>query len=82
MSKDCVAVSCEPGSADGRDLTEARHREAAAKLADTWSRLGFKPFADGVHIPDCHLQRPHDLLAERQRESKEPCRAWRDHHRS
>ncbi|MEV7558936.1 hypothetical protein [Streptomyces sp. NPDC089795] len=54
--------------AEGRDLTEAQHGEAAAKLADTWARIGFEPFADGVHILDCHLQRPHDLLMERQRE--------------
>ncbi|MGW4690676.1 hypothetical protein ACWEPM_38170 [Streptomyces sp. NPDC004244] len=82
LSKDCVAVACEPGSADGRDLTGDQHREVAAKLADTWSRIGFKPFADGVHILDCHLQRPHDLLAERQREFTELCRTWRGHHRS
>lgn len=82
LSSDCVAVACEPGSADGRDLTGAQHREAAAKLAGTWSRIGFEPFADGVHILDCHLQRPHDLLVERQREFKELCRAWSDHHRS
>ncbi|WP_235438968.1 hypothetical protein [Streptomyces yangpuensis] len=79
LSKDCAAVACEPGSADGRDLTEAQHGEAAAKLADTWSRIGFEPLADGVHILDCRLRRPHDLLAERQREFQELCGAWRNH---
>ncbi|MGW4823221.1 hypothetical protein ACWEP4_30680 [Streptomyces sp. NPDC004227] len=81
LSQDCVAVACEPGSADGRELTEAQHREAAAKLAGTWSRIGFEPFADGVHILDCHLQQPHDLLAERKREFSDLCRAWRARHR-
>lgn len=81
LSADCVAVACEPGSADGRDLSEAQHREAAARLADTWTRIGFESFADGVYILDCHLQRPQDLLAERQSEFKELCRVWRDHHR-
>ncbi|MEU6894900.1 hypothetical protein ABZ934_24485 [Streptomyces sp. NPDC046557] len=82
LSQNCVAVACEPGSADGRDLTEVQHREAAAKLAGTWSRIGFEPFADGVHVLDHHLQRPHDLLAARQRDFSALCRAWRAHHRS
>lgn len=81
LAQDCVAVACEPGSADGRDLTEAGHRKAAAKLARTWSRIGFEPFDDGVHILDCHLQRPHDLLAERRREYSDLCRTWRAHRR-
>ncbi|MFI6283024.1 hypothetical protein [Streptomyces sp. NPDC050988] len=81
LSQECVAVACEPGSADGRQLTETQHREAAAKLAGTWSRIGFEPFADGVHILDCHLQRPHDLMAERRSEFSELCRAWRARHR-
>lgn len=32
LSQNCVAVACEPGSADGREMTEEQHREAAAKL--------------------------------------------------
>lgn len=76
LSQDCVAVACEPGSADGRDLTEEQHREAAAKLAGVWGRIGFEPFQGGVHILDCHLQRPLDLLAERQQEFTALCEAW------
>ncbi|KUN57222.1 hypothetical protein AQJ46_48355 [Streptomyces canus] len=79
LSQDCVAVACEPGSADGRELTEEQHREAAAKLSRVWERIGFEPFQDGVHILDCHLQRPQDLLAERQEEFTALCRAWREH---
>ncbi len=81
LSQDCVAVACEPGSADGRELTDAQHREAAAKLSRVWERIGFEPFQAGVHILDCHLQRPQDLLAERQEEFNALCRAWREHHR-
>lgn len=33
LSSDCTAVLCEPGSADGRKMTEEQHRDAAAKLA-------------------------------------------------
>ncbi|MCX4530045.1 hypothetical protein OHA79_44185 [Streptomyces sp. NBC_00841] len=81
LSQDCVAVACEPGSADGRELTKEQRSQAAAKLAGVWARIGFEPFADGVHILDCHLQRPHDLLAERQQEFSALCRTWRAHHR-
>lgn len=81
LSKDCVAVACEPGSADGREMTADEHREAAAKLGRTWARIGFEPFQDGVHILDCHLQRPQDLLAERQKEFTALCRAWQAGHR-
>ncbi|WP_257137151.1 hypothetical protein [Streptomyces sp. b62] len=81
LPQDCVAVACEPGSADDRDLTKAQHCEAAAKLAGVWARIGFEPFADGVHILDCHMQRPHDLLAERQQEFTALCRTWHTHHR-
>ncbi|MFJ9019323.1 hypothetical protein ACIRPU_04945 [Streptomyces sp. NPDC102259] len=48
LSQDCVAVACEPGSADGRELTEGRHREAAAKLSRVWERIGFEPFQEGA----------------------------------
>ncbi|MFF7888706.1 hypothetical protein ACH40F_47965 [Streptomyces sp. NPDC020794] len=72
---------CEPGSADGRELTEDQHREAAVKLGRVWEQLGFEPFQDGVHILDCHLQRPQDLLTERQEEFSALCRAWQAHHR-
>ena len=81
LSPDCAAVACEPGCADGRELTEDQHREAAAKLGRVWERIGFEPFQDGVHILDCHLQRPLDLLAERQEEFSALCRAWQAHHR-
>lgn len=81
LSQGCAAVACEPGSADDRDLTEAQHQEAAAKLASVWSRIGFEDFADGVHILDCHLQRPDDLLAERQREFSALCQTWRAQYR-
>ncbi|MFJ9821149.1 hypothetical protein ACIRU3_39025 [Streptomyces sp. NPDC101151] len=82
LSQGCTAVVCEPGSADGRELTEEQHREAAARLGRLWSAIGFEPFQDGVHILDCHLQRPQDLLAERQEEFTALCRSWREHHRS
>jgi hypothetical protein len=70
-------VACEPGSADSRELTEEQHREAAAKLGRVWERIGFEPFQNGVHILDCHLQRPQ----ERQQEFNALCHAWREHHR-
>ncbi|MEU6277082.1 hypothetical protein ABZ871_32460 [Streptomyces populi] len=81
LSQDCVAVACEPGSADGREMTEDQHREAVGKLGRVWERIGFEPFRNGVHILDCHLQHPQGLLAERQEEFGALCRAWRDHHR-
>ena len=81
LSQNCVAVACEPGSADGRELTDEKHREAAAKLGRVWARIGFESFADGVHILDCHLQRTEDILAERQEEFDALCRAWRESHR-
>ncbi|MFB9539709.1 MULTISPECIES: hypothetical protein [Streptomyces] len=62
-------------------MTEDQHREAAAKLGRVWERIGFEPFQEGVHILDCHLQRPQDLLDERQEEFNALCRAWREHHR-
>ncbi|MFJ9150232.1 hypothetical protein ACIRP7_19550 [Streptomyces sp. NPDC102270] len=66
------------GKGDGRELTEEQHREAAAKLSRLWERIGFETFQDGYL--DCHLQRPQDLLAERQEEFNALCRAWREHH--
>ncbi|MER7001219.1 hypothetical protein [Streptomyces sp. NPDC000410] len=59
-------------------MTEVQHQEAAAKLSRVWSRIGFEPFQHDVHVLDCHLQRPLDLIAERQREFKALCQAWRD----
>ncbi|MEU9992847.1 hypothetical protein AB0E10_39900 [Streptomyces sp. NPDC048045] len=82
LSQGCTAVACEPGSADGREMTEEQHHEAAAKLGRLWSTIGFEPFQDDVHILDCHLQRPQDLLAGRQEEFSVLCRSWRDRHRS
>jgi GNAT superfamily N-acetyltransferase len=76
LSQDCVAVACEPASADGREMTEEEHRQAAAKLGRLWSTIGFEPFQDGVHFLDCHLQRPQDLLSARQQEFTELCRSW------
>ncbi|MFI2315178.1 hypothetical protein [Streptomyces sp. CB00072] len=76
LSPGCTAVLCEPGSADGREMTEEQHQEAAAKLARVWSTIGFDPFQHGVHFLDCHLQRPLDLLAERQQELTALCRCW------
>ncbi|MFC4472423.1 hypothetical protein ACFPH6_49530 [Streptomyces xiangluensis] len=32
LSQNCVAVGCEPSSADGRELAEDQHRAAAVKL--------------------------------------------------
>ncbi|MFI6341026.1 hypothetical protein [Streptomyces sp. NPDC050535] len=81
LSQGCAAVACEPGSADGRELTEDQHREAAAKLGRVWARVGFEPFQDGVHVLDCHLQRTEDLLAERRAEFSALCRTWQTHHR-
>lgn len=80
LAQDCAAVLCEPGSADGREMTAEQHQEAAAKLAGLWSRIGFEPFQDGVHFLDCHLQRPLDLLAQRQEEFAALCRSWLEHH--
>ncbi|MFD9484096.1 hypothetical protein [Streptomyces sp. NPDC059991] len=80
LSNDCVAVVCEPGSADGRELTEDQHTETKAKLAGVWAKIGFTPFQDGVHVLDCHLQRPLDLMAERQREFRAHCAQWRRQH--
>ncbi|MFG2432563.1 hypothetical protein [Streptomyces sp. NPDC048590] len=79
LSPDCTAVLCEPGSADGREMAQEQHREAAAKLARGRSRIGFEPFQHGVHFLDCHLQRPLDLLAERQKEFIALCRPWSAH---
>jgi GNAT superfamily N-acetyltransferase len=81
MSNHCVAVVCEPGSADGREMTQAQHQEAAVKLSRVWSRIGFEPFQHDVHVLDCHLQRPVDLIAERQGEFRALCQAWRDRNR-
>ncbi|MFD5814815.1 hypothetical protein [Streptomyces sp. NPDC127038] len=81
LSEGCVATVCEPGSADGRELSQAEHREASTKLGHVWAKIGFQPFQDGVHVLDCHLQRTQDLLAERQEEFRARCRAWREHHR-
>ncbi|MFI0813429.1 hypothetical protein [Streptomyces echinatus] len=78
LSQGCTAVACEPGSADGREMTEEQHRQAAAKLARVWSTIGFEPFQDGVHVLDCHLQRPLDLLTARQEEFTRLCRFWRE----
>ncbi|MFE5098160.1 hypothetical protein ACFRCI_50185 [Streptomyces sp. NPDC056638] len=82
LSPDCTAVLCEPGSADGRKMTEEQHREAAAKLGRVWSTIGFEPFQHGVHFLDCHLQRPLDLLSERQQEFTALCRSWHAQHSS
>ncbi|WP_405467134.1 hypothetical protein [Streptomyces canus] len=81
LSQGCAAVACEPGSADGRELTADQHRDAAVKLGRVWQRIGFEPFQDGVHLLDCHLQRTEDLLAEQQGEFLALCQAWRNHHR-
>lgn len=75
-------MACEPGSADGRELTEAQHREAAAKLSRVRERLGLEPLQQGVHILDCHMRRTQDLLAERQEEFSALYRAWQEEHRS
>ncbi|MEU6868625.1 hypothetical protein ABZ924_36260 [Streptomyces sp. NPDC046876] len=79
LSQGCVAVACQPAPADGRKLSKAQRREAEAKLAATWSRIGFTLFRSDIHILDCHLQRPLDLLAERQSDLKALSRAWRTH---
>ncbi|MDX3697563.1 hypothetical protein PV726_46735 [Streptomyces europaeiscabiei] len=73
----CAVVACEPGSAGGREMTEDQHRQAAAKLGRVWSTIGFEPFRDGAYLLDCHLQRPQDLLTERQQEFTALCTAWR-----
>lgn len=78
LSNDCVAVVCEPGSADGREMTETEHAAARRKLAAVWARCGFVPFRDGIHFLDCHLQRPQDLLVERLEEFTALGAAWRD----
>ncbi|WP_327722304.1 hypothetical protein OG381_48190 [Streptomyces sp. NBC_00490] len=80
LSSGCTAVACEPGSADGREMSQAQHREAAAELGQMWSAIGFEPFQSGVYLLDCHLQRPQDLLTERQKEFTALCSAWRQIH--
>ncbi|MER6239090.1 hypothetical protein [Streptomyces clavifer] len=45
-----------------------------------WSTIGFEPFQHGVHFLDCHIQRPLDLLAERQQEFTALCRSWDAQH--
>ncbi|WP_438306781.1 hypothetical protein ACSHXN_45410 (plasmid) [Streptomyces sp. HUAS TT11] len=62
-------------------MTEEQHQEAAAKRAGVWSRLGFEPFEDSVHVLDCHLQHTQDLPARRQEEFAALCRSWYDPHR-
>ena len=61
---------CEPGPADGRELTDAEHEVARRKLTEVWTRCGFVPFQDGIHMLDCHLQRTQNLLNERVEEFK------------
>ncbi|MFP8959028.1 hypothetical protein ACLIYP_00360 [Streptomyces nanhaiensis] len=78
LSNGCAAVVCEPGSADGREMTETEHAAARRKLAAVWARCGFVPFHDGIHLLDYHLQRPQDLLAERLEEFTALGTAWRD----
>ncbi|MFE3415477.1 hypothetical protein ACFXMT_46335 [Streptomyces mirabilis] len=72
LSQDCVAVACEPGSADGCELSEAEHGEAAVKLGRAWEQIGFEPFQHGVHILDCHLQHTQDLLGRTPRGVQRP----------
>ncbi|GHA69284.1 hypothetical protein GCM10010345_86010 [Streptomyces canarius] len=48
LSPDCTAVACEPASADGREMTDEQHRQAAARLGRVWSTIGFEPSQDGV----------------------------------
>ncbi|MGW1641547.1 hypothetical protein [Streptomyces lavendulae] len=79
LSEGCAAVVCQPAPADGRKLSKAQSREAEAKLAATWARIGFTPFRSDIHILDCHLRRPQDLLAERQNDLKSLSRAWSTH---
>jgi GNAT superfamily N-acetyltransferase len=76
LSAGCVAVVCEPGSADGREMTEAQHQAARRKLAAVWAQIGFNPFRDGIYYLDCHLQDPLDLLAARRDEFTALCRSW------
>ncbi|MFD3480500.1 hypothetical protein [Streptomyces sp. NPDC058695] len=82
LSEGCVAAVCEPASADGRELSEAEHREASVKLGRVWETVGFVTFQDGVHVLDCHLQRPQDLLAQRKEDFRALCGSWRENHRS
>jgi len=79
----CSGRGCDPPTvaglrrggvpADGRELTADQHRAAAVTLVRVWERIGFAPFQDGVHILDCHLQQPQDLLAERLEEFNALC---------
>ncbi|UXX97394.1 hypothetical protein N7U49_47170 [Streptomyces sp. AD2-2] len=57
--------------------SEAQHREAAATLGRMCSAISFEHFPDGVYLLDCNLQRPQDLLTERQEEFTALCSAWR-----
>ncbi|MEU8295622.1 hypothetical protein [Streptomyces pseudogriseolus] len=77
LSNGCAAVACEPGSADGREMTEDHHRQAAAKLGRVWSTIGFEPFRDGVYLLDCQLECTQELLTERQQDFTALCTAWR-----
>jgi hypothetical protein len=73
-----VAVVCEPGDAEGRDLTPVQHREAAAKLAALWTKIGFSSYEGAVWFLDCHLQQTQDLLDARLQEFGDRCRAYGD----
>ncbi|MER6273605.1 hypothetical protein ACFY0B_44270 [Streptomyces sp. NPDC001797] len=58
LSPDCAAVVCEPGSADGRELTDDQSSEAAVKLECVWERGGFEPFRDDRYVMDRYLNGP------------------------
>lgn len=75
LSADCVAVVCEPGSAEGQsEQTDAELEQARGKLAAVWAQIGFELFREHVHVLDCHIQEPQDLLAARLKEFGEMCR--------
>ncbi|MFI1794776.1 hypothetical protein ACH40D_41250 [Streptomyces olivaceoviridis] len=43
LSQDCTAVACESASADGHEMTDEQHRQAAAKLGQLWSAIASSP---------------------------------------
>lgn len=78
LSAGCAAVVCEPGSAEGqREQSDADLAQARVKLAAVWAKIGFEPFREGVHVLDCHLQKPEDLLQARLKEFSEMRSSWR-----
>ncbi|MFE9361105.1 hypothetical protein ACFYPB_44630 [Streptomyces olivaceoviridis] len=51
LPQDCTAVACEPASADGHEMTDEQHRQAATKLGQLWSAIGFESLNTSEQAP-------------------------------